>query len=206
MNRRTLRKYAAIYLKQGLFALLLFIFVVCLSLASSWRHTLFPTEASDIKKLAEESFIEKHPTVELNCGTLYYTGYNNKKDKNTTGRYYYTITSNCLLYVLLDEKESGNRDIIQNYSGTFHLIKDTNLHHALTERMADELNWSTNSLNELSLPVVASQPDYHLTTAILFAVGLAVCGVIFLVAFLINIHHYYHCKRQAQIRRTDTRH
>lgn len=206
MNRRTLRKYATIYLKQGILALLLFIFVVCLSFASSWRHTLFPTKVSNIKKLTEETFIENHPTVQMNCGTLYYTGYSNKNDKSTTGRYYYTITSDCLLYVLLDEQESDNRDIIEDYSGTFRLIEDANLHHALTEMMASELSWSSGSLKELSLPIVASQPDYHLSTAILFAVGLAVCAVIFLAAFLINIHHYYHCRLQARIRRPDAEH
>lgn len=196
MNRRTLRKYASIYLKQGLFSLLLFLFAVFLALTSSWRYSLFPEKVTSISQLAEKDFAKEHPVVQLQCDTLYYTGYNNK-DKAISGRYYYTTNKNHLLYILLDEESSQNKDVIQNYSGTVRLIEDNNLYHALTTQLAEELTWSFDSLSRLSIPFLASQPDYHHGTALAFAIVLAVCGLIFLLSFIFNMLHYRHCKQQA---------
>lgn len=193
MNRRTRKKYAGLYFRQGVLSVILLAATLYFSLFIFLESTFFPKTVTNLSTLKKESFIKKHTTVTLSLDKLYDTGCVGRSGKKTTGRYYYALSDNLCLFVLLDTDKQ--KDSYTDYVGTFYLIEDETLTKSLIHSLAKDINWSSESLSGITLPVIASEPDHHPVSTILLMVGCALCFGLFLTSCIINFHHYLCCRR-----------
>lgn len=191
MHHNNHRKHKILYLKQGIISFILMVLTIYLGIVSSLTQTLFPQSVTDISHLSSESYRKEHPIIQLTCDTLYYTGYDNYLKDKVTGHYYYTIQNHYCLFVLLDVTDDSPKETITNFKGTVKLIDDTSVFHNLTQNLSKDMEWSTRSLQGISLPVIASQPDYHLIPMAVFVIGLVICLILFGYGTLSNFYYYF---------------
>lgn len=193
MNRRTRKKYARLYFRQGVLSVILLAATLYFGLFILLEGTFFPPTVTNLSTLKKESFTKKHTTVKLSLKKLYDTGYEGRSGKKTTGRYYYALSDDLCLFVLLNTDKQ--KDSYTDYVGTFYLMNDESLTKSLIHSLAKEMDWSSESLNNITLPVIASEPDHHPVSTILFMVGCALCIGLFLTSGIMNFYHYICCKR-----------
>ena len=203
MNRRYRKKNAGLYLKQGLLALLLLGLTIYLGASSSLVRNLFPPTVTSLSELESASFNKKHTVIKLHSDQIFYTGYDNQTDGKITGHYYYTIQDNQCLFLLLDPQDGTPRQTLTNHKGTFHISENPELYHQLTLSLSKDLDWSSESMRRFSLPMIASQPDYHLLPALLLTIALILCTFIFTLSIVSNFLGYYRC-RQRTVHRSQT--
>lgn len=193
MNRRTRKKYARLYLGQGVLSVLLLAATLYFGLSILSEGTFFPPTVTKLSTLKKESFLKKHSTVSLSLNKLYDTGCVSRSGNKITGRYYYAVSDGLCLFVLLDTTEQ--KDVYTDYKGTFYLTDDKTLSKSLINSLAKELGWSSESLREMTLSVIASEPDHHPVSITLFAIGCSLCFLLFLTSCILNFYHYLCCKR-----------
>lgn len=201
MHRLNHKKFAGTYFGQGILSVLLLAAALYLAYTSAPAQALFPPSVSELTQLNSENYIARHPIVKIHCDELSYTGYDNQTGRKTTGHYYYTIQDGKFLYVLLDAQESAPAQTLKDYTCTVRLINDQTLYHKLIGQFAETMDWSSDSLLKMSLPVIASQPDCHLSSTILFTIALILCTCIFLISAVLNFYHYHKCRQHIRQRR-----
>lgn len=202
MHRFNHRKFARTYRKQGTLSLLLLIVTLLLAYTASPAQALFPPSIRNLASLDSEKYMDKQPIVRIHCDELSYTGYDNRSGDKVTGHYYYTLQDGRFLCFLLNsDTDNKTPQTLKNYTCTVRLINDKALYHQLIKQFAQSMDWSTDSLLNISIPVIASQPDCHLSSTILFVVALLVCIVIFSASAGLNFYHFHKCRKQALMRR-----
>lgn len=190
MHRYNRKKHKMLYIRQGIISLLLLAVTIYLGISASLTQSLFSPVIKDLSVLSSAEYCERHPIIQLRCDTLYYTGYDNYLKDNVTGHYYYAIQNHCCILVLLDTTESTPKDAITNFKGTVKLIDDADTFHNLTQNLAKDMDWSSRSLQGITLSVIASQPDYHPVLTALFTAGLLACLIVFGYGTISNFYYY----------------
>lgn len=190
MNQQNRRKHAKLYLKQGIISLVLLVLTIYLCIASSLTQTLFPPVINKIEVLSSPSYTRSHPIVRISCKNLYYTGYDNHSKNKVTGHYYYTMQDNYCLFLLLDKSDTAPKEKLAHYTGTFRIIKDETLFNQLTKSLSKDMVWSAQSLQDISIPAIPSEPDYHTLPVIILAIGLFLCFLIFSYGTIRNFYYY----------------
>lgn len=201
MHRFNHRKFARIYRKQGILSIFLLAVTLCLAYSASPAQALFPPRADSLAQLDSEEYADGQPIVRIHCDELSYTGYDNRSGDKITGHYYYTLQDGRFLCFLLSPDTDMPRQSLKNYTCTVKLIDDKTLYHQLIREFAQSMDWSTDSLLDISIPVIASQPDCHLSSTIWFTVALLICIVIFSTSAGLNFYHSHKCRKQALMRR-----
>lgn len=191
MNRNNQRKHGILYLKQGIISLILLALTIYLGIVSSLTQTLLPPVVEDISQLSSEEFAKEHPMIEINLDKLYYTGYDNYSKEKVTGHYYYTIQNHFCLFVLMDATDNPPKETIEQFNGTLKITTDETVYNQLTQQLSKDIDWSSRSLQGITLPVIASQPDYHFIPTVAFAVGLTICLIAFGYGTLSNFYYYF---------------
>lgn len=187
------RKYAAIYARQGMLSLILLIFTIYLTADSSLNEILFLPTIENVSILESEKYRSKNPVVRIHAKTLYYTGYDNEDGKKATGHYYYMLQDGRCLLVLLDSSRDKPQKILKDYTAAFRLIEDDTLDNQLLTSMAADMEWSSQSFMDITLPVLASQPDYHPLIVAMLVILLISGSVIFLLSVIFNFQNYRKC-------------
>ena len=193
MNKRTRKKYAKLYFRQGVLSVILLAVTLYFALSILLEGTFFPPTLTNLSALKKESFTRNHSTVNLSLKKLYDTGCEGRSGKKTTGRYYYTLSDDLCLFVLLDTDKQ--KAFYTDYSATFTLMNDDSLTKSLIHSLARDIGWSSESLGNITLPVIASEPDHHPVSNILFIVGCILCTGLFLISGILGFYHYICCKR-----------
>lgn len=191
MKRIHQEQRSNLYLKQGVLSLILLIFSVYLCSQSSLIHALLPPVVSDITILSSSGYVEDNPIVQLTCETIHYTGYDNYSKDNVTGHYYYTTQNNRCLFLLLDKSEGKPEETIHHFKGTAKLIQDESLFTNLTANLSKDMEWSASGMQKVSIPVIASQPDYHFMPSVFMLFGYVICFLMFGYSVLHNFYYYY---------------
>lgn len=198
MNRRIKRKNAGLYLKQGFLSLVLLGITIYLGVVSPLIETLFPPTIHKISELTSAPFTKQHTHIKFHADKLFYTGYDNLSKGKVTGHYYYTIEEQCCLFLLLDTQADSPKETLTDYEGVFHLSKNQELYDQLTLSLAKDMDWACESMRAISLPMIASQPDYHLMPTIFLVIGLGFCTIVFGLSMLNNFLHFYQYKRHTK--------
>lgn len=191
MNHNNRRKHAILYLRQGIISLLLLALTLYLGITTSLTQTLLPPTVTDISQLSSENYIYDHPTLQLHLDKLYYTGYDNYSNNKITGHFYYSIQNNYCLLVLLDASDESPKQTIDSFKGTFKITTEDTLYNHMIQQLSKDAEWSSRSLQGITLPVIASQPDAHFIPAIIFAVGLLICIIAFGYGTISNFYYYF---------------
>lgn len=188
------KQHTAIYLRQALLSFLLLCVTIHLCFSVSLIETLFPP-ATKIPQLTKDSYIDSHPDVKLTFDTLYYTGFDNYSDTKLTGHYYYALQDNRFILVLLNPTDKEPEDTLEHYNGKFRITYDETQYNKLTDQLAQSLNWSQESLRNISLPILVSEPDYHWLSSFMASVLLIVCLITFLLVTISNYRCYLKCRQ-----------
>lgn len=190
MHRNNTKKHARLYLRQGILSLLLLCLTLYFTMVSSLTQTLFPAVVTEIEALSSEAFRNANPIIQLNCDTIHYTGYDNYSQNKVTGYYYYAIENRRCLLILVDATSKEPADTIKNFKGTVKLTENLTLFNELTSHISKDIEWSARSLQELSIPVIASQPDFHFLPTVILGIGLLVCFFVFGYGTVSNFYYY----------------
>lgn len=188
------RQHTTLYFRQAILGCLLLCVTIYLCFSVSFIETLFPP-ATKIPQLTKDSYIDSHPDVKVTFDTLYYTGYDNYSDTKLTGHYYYGLQDNQFILVLLNTTDKAPKDTLENYKGKFRITYDETQFNKLTGQLAESLNWSQDSLKNISLPIIVSEPDYHWLTSFLSSLLLIICLITFLLVTIGNFRCYLKCKQ-----------
>jgi len=174
MNRNNQAKIAQLYFKQGIISLIFLALSIYLCSVSSIIGNLFPPLVEDLSHLSSSSFIKKNPIVQIHCDTLYYTGYDNYTKEEVSGHYYYTVQDNYCMFVLLEKTNDTPEDMLKNFRGTVKITENETAFTNLTVNLSKDMEWSARSLQKISLPLIASEPDYHFLPTIFLLFGFVI--------------------------------
>ena len=97
---------------------------------------------------------------------LHYTGYFYKQKENVKGYYYYGFLGEDCLFFLLKKSTCNNGQeslILKNVRGA--VSSDSSTEKILISNLAEDLEWDSSQLAEITKPVLIVEGEYHLLLA-----------------------------------------
>lgn len=149
------------YKKRLLAPAFYLLFLAILWAATPLSELVFPHQVSSpvhFRELSSGSY--SHITTTLT--DLHFTGYTQTVLGYTNGYYYYTMQDSQYLFVLLapDTCENGKPDI-PSLQVRVRLIRHFAQYDALTQQLAEDLNWTTAGIRSQIPDYLLSEPGFH---------------------------------------------
>lgn len=153
-----------------------------------------------VKKLSEleTMYKEDREYVSFEAEELHYTGYNQMKNGEKEGCYYYVMEGGVCYFLLLEtgdgektEEESAEESVIESRTVVGRIEENDDTLKKMAEKFASDLEWAETGLLEVSSSVYLSEPAYHLTVyqwvyrillALFYAAGIAAISILGVIA------------------------
>lgn len=150
-----------IYKKRLLAPAFYLLFLTALWMTTPLPELLFPHQLSSPVHFRELSS-GKYSHITTTLTGLHFTGYTQTVFGYTNGYYYYTLTDNQYLFVLLapDTCENGKPDIPQ-LQVRVRLIRHFSQYDTLTQQLAEDLNWTADGIRSQVPDYLLSEPGFH---------------------------------------------
>lgn len=193
MIQRHIRKMLAYHL---LVELLVMAVLYALIYIIPFQKVFSPVTAAKLSEL--ETLYEKDEEyVSFEAGELHYTGYNQMKNGEKEGSYYYVMENGVCYFLLLEAgygkepTESAEESVIASRMVTGRILKTDDTLKKMAEKFASDLTWSEEGLLEVSSSVYLSEPAYHLTGyqwayrilwVLFYVAGAAGIGILIVIA------------------------
>ncbi|MBT9779821.1 hypothetical protein GPL15_25450 [Clostridium sp. MCC353] len=175
-NKANIRK---LLLKRLVLPILLLLICAAIFLSIPVRNYLSPRPLNQTDHM-EELYDKNAPYITLTADTLYYTGFDYQHNGKLKGHYYYTLNQKrCQFYLLKNQDNQLPQPVLENVTlkGTLDPF-DSFLYHSLTAQVAQNLSWTSQELESISVPyLISTIPSYKIRQLVLMAV-LAFCALL----------------------------
>ncbi|MFA9375517.1 MAG: DUF6709 family protein [Lachnotalea sp.] len=153
---KTIRK---IYLAKLLPALLFIAFTIIIFIKYPISEILLPNQLDNVNNLVD-SYQSGQKFVNINVPSLYYTGYDCKKNSIKIGSYYYSIINDKCVFFLLTNKTSNNAALeLTDVTIKSKLVPDVKHLDFLSSNFASDLSWTSHDFNKITCDFIVSDLD-----------------------------------------------
>ena len=127
---------------------------------------------------------ERYVTVTIDIA--YYTGYDVMTDDEIEYSYYYCISGDDCMFLMLETENQP--EILSDYTVTGELVKSDSMFTTMITSFATDLGWKSSSLLEHTESILIDQTGYH--------PGLyTIIFVLLLILLIISVIYAVHCIR-----------
>ncbi|MCR5099033.1 MAG: hypothetical protein K6B14_08815 [Lachnospiraceae bacterium] len=188
------KKIKMYYSKRILSPIVFLLAVMVLFVLFPIRSLLFPEEV-DFTEISPAEYIEEHshdPYITADFDNLYFTGYRETFMSQTIGYYYYTMTGDeCVIILLTAQTCEDGVPTMEDVHLRARLMKEKATREDLLAALAGDLSWTSTGIeNEIS-EVMLSEPDIDGVPAISFravvllGIGFAVLSILFYAMWIL---------------------
>ena len=188
------KKIKMYYSKRVLSPIIFLMALIVLFVLFPIKSLIFP-EKVDFTDVSPSEYIEEHshdPYVITDFDNLYFTGYRETFASGTIGYYYYTMTGDeCIIVLLTPKTCEDGIPTIENITLRARLMKSKATREDLLSALASDLSWTSTGIeNEIS-EIMLSEPDIDgipaivFRTAVIFGIGFAVLSIIFYTLWIL---------------------
>ena len=150
------------YTKRVLSPIIFILVLLILSGIFPIRNMLSPSPV-DLKSVSIDDYATEHPWdvyLETDFGPLYFTGYKETFLGYTMGYYYYTMSGDdCIIVLLTPQTSQEGLSTIDELSTPVRIMKEKKTREELLSALADDLSWTTAGIEREMSQIVLSEPD-----------------------------------------------
>ena len=182
--KNNIKKY---YCKRILSPIIFLIAVAVLFVLFPIR-SLFLPQSVDFEKLSPAEYIDSHPRdpyITTHFDKLYFTGYRETFASRTMGYYYYTMTGDeCVIVLLTPGTSQEGEPTIDDIYISCRIMEKKATREDLLNYLANDLSWTSTGIeNEIS-EVMLSEPDMMGTPSVLLRAAILLSTVFALVSLI----------------------
>ncbi len=189
--KKSIQKY---YSKRVISPVIFLIAVAILSVLFPIRNMLIPKPV-DFSDTTISEYLEENPRllyVTTDIGPLYFTGYKETFLEYTVGYYYYTMTGDeCVMVLLTPKTSQEGLSTIDDLKVSFRIMRDKDTREDLLTSLANDLSWTSAGIESEVSDIMLSEPDATgvpttlLKLAITIGVAFAMVSFIFYMLWIL---------------------
>ena len=157
--QKNIKKY---YTKRVLSPILFIIAVVMLSMIFPIGNMMRPI-AVDLSDVSVDDYVKDHPRelyLSTDFNQLYFTGYKETFITYTVGYYYYTMSGDdCIIVLLTPETSQEGLSTIEELSTSVRVMRDKDTREELLTALASDLSWTSAGIESQMSEIMLSEPD-----------------------------------------------
>lgn len=125
--------------------------------------------------------------VELTLNNVHYTGYDCYRRGRIYASYYYSLMQNSCTLILVNNRNGKLPDELNKYTITARLVKNDKLTDDVIDKMAKDLNWTTEGLRSITTDILIDETAYKYDIYLYLAIALGIIALIIMSYLISNI-------------------
>ena len=189
--KKSIKRY---YSKRVLSPIIFIAALILLSVIFPIGNMMRPVPV-DLTDVSVDDYVKENPRdlyLVTDFGSLYFTGYKETFASYTVGYYYYTMSGDdCIIVLLTPQTSQEGLSTIEELSTSVRVMKDKDTREELLSSLADDLSWTSAGIESQMSEIVLSEPDAKglltniLRSVIVAALIYALISLIFYVLWIL---------------------